>query len=611
MKRCFSLAVLLAAMSGCKMKEFSSTPFYMGDEVKYVGKPEDRVNLWPLAYWREPVGSVLWPLISFGDDHFALRPLYSQYGRGGEIDEYNVLWPIGQFRGWQGDNRLFPFFWGESHFIIFPEVWWTENWLSILPFGAKKDFSEGIVLPFAFWNFDENLSYTSIVPLFSCSSRKEDVRFWAAAGLCGYRRQSDEEPVHWFLPFYLRNRRGFYSLPFSRVRKGETASDFLLGGVFGRTSLQGTYESSWLFPFYYHDADRFITPLYGITPTSDWLMPLYYRGEAEFHSALYSYMSDAGSGRCSFLSVPLLFTFASWQTNGNEFAWSTLCGLVGANTAASGDLREHWMFPLFHHEKGRSFTSLPYGWSGGGTACTNTWWATPLVGTWSGCTEGGWVFPVFSHRKDVPFEELAQRLDAKTLPPDITIWSRAVTNTIWNAETKKYDREKIDVRFGSNSFRADDKRTYVLLFDSDDSVSGGLRLGSSANRYEMVRHRKNGNRLVFNSEWRRTVHYDPASREQVGDMETDTVSLLLLLYSYESSIDRKSRDYRKQRRVLWKLWDWEEENGDISLDVFPGFTYDSKTNGYTKSSFLWRLFRYENDPQKGTAVDCLFVPIWR
>jgi hypothetical protein len=65
------------------------------------------------------------------------------------------------------------------------------------------------------------------------------------------------------------------------------------------------------------------------------------------------------------------------------------------------------------------------------------------------------------------------------------------------------------------------------------------------------------------------------------------------------------------KKVLLKLWDWEEENGDVSLDVFPGFTYDSKTNGYKKTSFLWRFFRYESGPKEGTSVDLFFIPIWR
>ena len=56
---------VLVLMAGCATKEMKSTPFYEGTDVTYTGNPEDRVNLWPVAYWREPVGSVLWPLTSF------------------------------------------------------------------------------------------------------------------------------------------------------------------------------------------------------------------------------------------------------------------------------------------------------------------------------------------------------------------------------------------------------------------------------------------------------------------------------------------------------------------------------------------------------------------
>ena len=65
-----------------------------------------------------------------------------------------------------------------------------------------------------------------------------------------------------------------------------------------------------------------------------------------------------------------------------------------------------------------------------------------------------------------------------------------------------------------------------------------------------------------------------------------------------------------RKQVLWRLWNWEEENGTVSLDVFPGFTYDSRKDGYTKASFFWRLFRYECDPANGTSVDLLFIPVW-
>ncbi|MBR6588541.1 MAG: hypothetical protein IKK82_14120, partial [Kiritimatiellae bacterium] len=70
-KRTAIFSVMVIMFAGCKTKLMKSTPFYEGDDCVYSGNPEDRVNLWPVAYWREPVGSVLWPIASFTDEHFA------------------------------------------------------------------------------------------------------------------------------------------------------------------------------------------------------------------------------------------------------------------------------------------------------------------------------------------------------------------------------------------------------------------------------------------------------------------------------------------------------------------------------------------------------------
>ena len=146
MKKILIAAVGLSLLSGCTMKEFSSTPFYEGNTVKYTGAVEDRINLWPVAYWREPVGSVAWPLVSFGSDHFALRPLYSQYKKSGmgEYDEYNVLWPIAQFDTDDRDYRIFPFFWGRDYsnhpyICLFPIAWYNDEFAGAFPFFWSTD----------------------------------------------------------------------------------------------------------------------------------------------------------------------------------------------------------------------------------------------------------------------------------------------------------------------------------------------------------------------------------------------------------------------------------------------------------------------------------------
>ena len=142
MKRMIVVSMLggMALLTGCMTEQMKSTPFYEGNDVTYTGRPEDRVNLWPLAYWREPVGSVLWPLISFSDDQFAVRPLYSRYG-----DEHNFLWPLGQYDSKREKGRLFPFFWGRHYFNVFPVVWNDNKRVNAK--GGNDIWQSGVVRP--------------------------------------------------------------------------------------------------------------------------------------------------------------------------------------------------------------------------------------------------------------------------------------------------------------------------------------------------------------------------------------------------------------------------------------------------------------------------------
>ena len=135
------IALAIALLAGCATKEMKSTPFYEGSDVVYAGRPEDRVNVWPIAYWREPAGSVLWPITSFSDDHFALRPIYSQYkqdGKDGSFDEFNFLWPLCQADTKNDDYFVFPFFWGKDsnqhpYQALFPIYWNGHGYNSLFP----------------------------------------------------------------------------------------------------------------------------------------------------------------------------------------------------------------------------------------------------------------------------------------------------------------------------------------------------------------------------------------------------------------------------------------------------------------------------------------------
>jgi hypothetical protein len=219
------------------------------------------------------------------------------------------------------------------------------------------------------------------------------------------------------------------------------------------------------------------------------------------------------------------------------------------------------------------------------------------------------VFPLFNYKRDADFEEKESWLAAAKMQEDIKIWTRIETNDVWNSTTKTHE-SVVGPKQHADYVSASDTKTHLLVFDNDKSIHGRMPYGGT-NRYEMTERHKLGNKLVFNHESNRKVCFDTATREKISDSEEGDTSLLMLLYNGEHRSDTAKGTSYTSHKVLWKLWDWEEENGDVALDVFPGFTYDSKTNGYSKTSFLWRFFRYENDPEEGKKVDLLFIPVWR
>ena len=118
-------------LAGCNAPEMSATPFYTGEHSRNQGPPEDRVNLWPVAYYHDPALSVLWPLMDWTDDHRAVRPFYSMYKLDKEEQDYNVLWPFSSFDFDAKQHHVFPCFWGgrEGHafFVLFPILWYMNG----------------------------------------------------------------------------------------------------------------------------------------------------------------------------------------------------------------------------------------------------------------------------------------------------------------------------------------------------------------------------------------------------------------------------------------------------------------------------------------------------
>jgi len=572
MRTCKLMAALavVCALSGCSLKEMKSTPFYEGGEVTYVGEASERVNLWPVAYWRNPVGSVIWPVFSFSDDHFAFRPLYSQYkqdGAKGVYDEYNVLWPIAQADTYSKDYRVFPVFWGEADS--------GGNYQAVFPL---------------YWNGPR---YNSLYPL------------WI------YRSNDDE----WnFLTF---------------------------GGLAGAVGTAKDYRSSWCFPLWYeNNRGVFVTALFGYSPESLWCFPLWYRDSDRFISLAYSSGRDpcdkvdtwwASPGLLSWGSTDvrrswttrrgrILLGLGGWtdrvyDTHASQAWWAwplvgrtqdahstdtwLLSGLVGWESGKDA-LRESHVYPLYDWEKDDHLLTLL-----GGSSREDIW-LTPLVGIRreKNKHEGGWVFPFWSHKKNRDFDENLARLDRPTLPDCIKV----------KVETRTNNEAKIEHRLWAKGPKGRDETVWFLLSDNDRSFytyCWNSYWNAMTNDCGVTFRQKVGNRLLLNYESERKMRYDLKTKAKLSDKEEAEASFLVWLYQYEYDRDRLTDAAYARHRVLWRLWDWEDDDGDVALDVFPGFTYDSRRDGYTKTSLLWRLFRNEYDPKKGRKVDFLFVPVWR
>ena len=332
-----ALAVGALLLAGCKTEQMKSTPFYEGHDVTYTGSPEDRVNLWPLAYWREPVGSVLWPMFSFSDDHFAFRPLYSHYGA-----EHNFLWPFGQYDTADKEGRVFPVFWGEHYFDVFPVVWNHRDFHSLFPlvFYTGKYFT---LFPIVWWDIDDQ-DFT-LFPVF------------------GHNKERD-----WIFPLYYHDDNLTLATP--------------LFGMNGK-------GASWLLPLYYYDDNlTYVTPFFGMSQQGDsWLIPLYASVNGDFLSPLWCYgTGDDGSGHAnSWWCVPPLLSWGADVKGAYDDRY--LLGLGGR--AGDGSFSSSWLFPLYYGDSEGTFVTPIYGQSKESHWTFPVWYSSPsLFASWLWC--GHW-----------------------------------------------------------------------------------------------------------------------------------------------------------------------------------------------------------------------------
>lgn len=578
---------------GCTSAEMKGTPFYRGEYGKRRGPAEQRVNAWPLVYYRNPALSVLWPVLEFTDDHTAIRPFFSVYGLDRTNREYNVLWPIAQFDRETGDNHIFPVFWGSEHRVAFPLYWHYGE-----PFGADGGWDS----LFPLW-----VLHREQTNVFSLYTPWPLVHHWSDQAK--HAQGSMVFPLYW----HRRDDEGsrFVSLPWLEGKDH-----------------QGSHWQL-LTPFYYHVSDAnhsaFATPLWaqGHSQTKDWraVIPLCYweKQEGTLLSPLWAHWQGAKGDR---YFAPWAL---SWMTRKPERddLWLAL-GLAHASWGAQGG--PHHVFPLYYRNAADGTLLTPlFGWD---HPEGFMYPATPLFGLRNGATRGSWLFPLYSHSREPETGDLSDHalLLAGHNKSRQTVGTWFYPLFSWHDYGPLDSSPKPSVKYGHygtgfwclpicwyrNQCNVRPARPTAVKPGDTGYPTPGDSIGRSAapgpeTNAPLVRDYKRQHGVF--PLWTYSNKSIPAEGRQT------LKSSVLLAYNYKHevgpSVGEKtpaSDDYTRAS-IFWRLWHYERLNGNVSVDVFPAITYDRKADGFRKTAFLWRCFRYERAASGATKLNVLFIPL--
>lgn len=615
-------------LSGCATSVMKSTPFYTGPQRAYNVPVEKRVNLWPLSYYRDPALSVMWPLCGFDLDADSGWLLTAQWSK-----ESTSFYPFFHFSS--DDSAVFPLFYRDA------------NSLFSLPWCSWQGSRDGwAVPPLLTWGQQgpgrSDYRLRSLLGLFGVDKKGGNTSSWCFplyyaddsgdfyTPLFGWSARND---VSWAFPLWCSDKGRFFSLPWcSRAgrdgtldswtipplltygqRKHDVFTTKILLGIAGWDTKEGECTSSWCFPFYYaDDGGDVYTPLFGRSAKRD------------------------------FWIVPPLLTYG--QRKRNVFSTNVLLGLAGWDEMHDSCMKS-WCFPFFTYEKKHLFDSPVY-------VERDDWWAIPPLLTWGekdvhgnrtlhplvfgeiSMTTNGYhhsaLVPFYYHDADTLY--LFPYLSSKGVNCLFPLWYRGPNslvlaggllgmsnNTQWFTPAVIHEGKKWLLGFGLAGWSGVHDVEYSWLLPlywanhgSGDFVS--LPFGSIGKfswwltplfgatdkmwwATPFVGQYGNGKRtfswLFPFASW--------------GESVSTEWSQALFGLLWNSETNRKTGHVDKS--ILWRLWHYEEKNGNVSMDMFPFVTYDRKANGYEKTSFLWKFYNHETDSRGRSHLDLFFIPV--
>ena len=609
--RCAALVATLC-LAGCSSVYMKGTPLYRGAGK---GAPEDRVNVWPLVYYHRPALSILWPMMDWTDDHWAVRPLVSAYKLDKEKPQWNMLAPLAQFDFDKGEHRVVPVFWGGDYFVAFPLVWWFDKTKGVFPafwqddafvvaplFWYKKDKhcllfplwlhnkeDEGrdthVLWPLLRWKDTKDESGFHVWPLFGSYQGKQDnadERYRFALWPLVHDYHDTNETFRIAFPLFCQYQEkgdGWWVLaPFAY--RGHKGADALT--LTPLWSAGNTGEARWsaLLPLYYQSANaakktrRVLTPLVGWSESPD---------------------------KRRWTAVPLLSSIA-WG-RGEKDVW--VLGPL-AHARWGGDNVQHHALPFYYYDRNRKL------------------FLSPLVSRQSKKREGFlnllMLLAHYSHKKDgeKEFQFLLPLTSVRWGARDGSSGTRLFP--LFARDKSVFDRpEIVRPKYKRGAMKGWRKTLTIfpwMAFTRGEHTTQPLK-GSGGRTTRHEQHDCSLWPLWSNTSANVTSTAADQKAEGKQSFRKRDFSLLGWLYDYELREGKMARGKPKsgtrhvRQRVLVGLVHDERFGDDRSLDVFPFITWDSKADGYRKASFLWRLYRNERTADGGRKLDLLFIPLLR
>jgi len=343
-----TLAILLVAiLTGCassrRMMRISPLT------EKETTLDTNRINTWPLLYKNDKAMSIVWPIMDFDKDGFAIRPVFNK-----DNNDYSILFPLCGWNPKDKDGWFIPACWDKNYFAIIPvsrfgngfnylgPVWWdsevTDNYeCGIFPlvdhFG-KGDYN----ITLFYKGKDYKGSFWGIVPL--VHNDKKDF---------------------WFFPLYSYKNKN-----------DEINQKLLLGFLGGMTNYKnGDYSS-------------YITPLFGVSKKNEKskiVTPLYINSKSKYDSLTfippflwYSYDSsnapnyiinknESEKEKKKYKNKKVYFQFPTFYYHKQDNVTTFITLLFGKRWSENDDINfTNILGPVFHYSSNKDDNYITCPW---------------------------------------------------------------------------------------------------------------------------------------------------------------------------------------------------------------------------------------------------------